>query len=648
MKPKEHPSLVARSSMIAAALALLVASGSSDAADAAAKLKYASPTAVVFSEASCEGDWLEIQNTDGKLTANISGWVIADSLPLEPTKAFHFAKVKTIKPGAKLLVKASSLPFSLGCGSDNVYLMRNKSVVVDQVTVPNLTAGYTWGRLSGRWQATLPTPAAANIAAPADAVVDRAAWLFSPLKSYTVKLTVDPQQLENLKANSGAYVPAQFQVQDAEGSVLPASGPLAIGLRVKGTVGTRTDPIFGVGGLNIVNDKVSLKLKFNFSIPGQRFFGLKKLTLNSMLQDPSMVHETLSYKLFRDMGLPAARTGFANVSINGSPRGFFLSLEPYDEVSMAWSTPTLAHVYEGQWGQSGGVWYSPDSPATDISVNFHPDAGDKKNLADITKLIAAVKDGSAVQAGSHARLQLEQAGSFFAIEKFANHWDGYSGSVPWAPNNFSMVSDRTGEFRFLPGGTDTTWWLVPGREGLDANGAEPFETGAASMFKLCLQTDACASAYRRTLARAALEAPALQAFAAQLVTLHTADRSSDPLRLIVTRDFIVRHATETDTARELAEVQSFITKRPAAVAAYLKTVVTGEIRWTPSTLKLAKGTRLTTAQLNAYSDVLGTFTYSSALGTKLPVGKTTVTVTFTPNDPQLTGPQTTSRVFTVS
>ena len=32
---------------------------------------------------------------------------------------------------------------------------------------------------------------------------------------------------------------------------------------------------------------------------GQRFFGLKNLTLNNMIQDPSMVHETFAYGAFR-------------------------------------------------------------------------------------------------------------------------------------------------------------------------------------------------------------------------------------------------------------------------------------------------------------------------------------------------------------
>ena len=133
-------------------------------------------------------------------------------------------------------------------------------------------------------------------------------------------------------------------------------------------------------------------------------------------------------------------------------------------------------------------------------------------------------------------------------------------------------------------------------------------------------------------------APKYRDLGQALFTAHTTARMADTVRL----------GSEPDSLWAWSETQRYIAQRPDDVAWYLSTVVTGGIRWTPSALKLTKGAALTAAQLNAYSDVLGTFTYSSALGTKLPIGKTTVTVTFTPSDLQLTGPQTTSRVFTVS
>ena len=52
------------------------------------------------------------------------------------------------------------------------------------------------------------------------------------------------------------------------------------------------------------------------SVPGQRFLGLKMLTLNNMIQDPSMIHEVLAYEVFRAAGVAASRTGYAYVRVN--------------------------------------------------------------------------------------------------------------------------------------------------------------------------------------------------------------------------------------------------------------------------------------------------------------------------------------------
>jgi hypothetical protein len=643
----------ARGPVLAAVmLASLMVTGLSVTADATGKLTYASPSAVVFSEASCEGDWVEIQNTDPKYAANLANWFISDAMPADPASSFRFPKTKLLKPGARIVVKTPSLPFKLGCGSDRVFLARSKTAIVDQISVPNLADGFTWGLVNSLWKANLPTPAKPNQLAPIDSVVDRAAWIYDPMKSYGIQLTIDPTQLQALVAKPKAYVSAKFQMHGPDGALLPSTGALEVGVRVKGSIGTLTRASYGPNGLNIVDDKVSLKVKFNYSVKGQTFFGLRKLTLNSMVEDMSMTHETLAYKAFRDAGLWAPRTGFANVYINDSLRGLFLNLEPYDEISSSWHLPAFRHIYEGQTVLTGAdpVWVNPDFHAKAIGTAFLVDEGDPQDMSDLKGLVTAMErsiasesgtsvySGSAMSTDLSSRVNVDQLGAFLAIEKFINHFDGYSGSVPWAPNNFYLVSDMKGRFQFLPWGTDVTWRLVPGEEGLDATGNQPFDSATAVAFRICLRDDQCAASYRRTLASTVASTPQYRALAESLVATHAASRIADT----------VRRASELGTLSTLRWVQAFLSQQPESATAYLKTVVTGSIRWTPSSLKLAKGVALTTAQLNAYSDVLGTFTYSYALGTKLPVGKTTVTVTFTPSDPQLTAPQSTSRVFTVS
>lgn len=633
-----------RSSALVAGLTTMLAA-SVMAACSAAAITFAQPAAVVLSELSCEADWVELANTDAKLTANLSGWLLTQDVPGTAKKIYRFPKNTLLKPGARMLVKAPKLPFKLSCGDNNIFLYRTSAAMVDAASVPNLATGFTWGRVDNLWRATTPTPGKANVAAGADAVVDRAAWLFNPLRTYSVKLTVEPADLAKLETAPSEYVAAKFQVEDGAGALLPVTGPLDVGVRVKGTVGTRTDPIYGPNGLTIAKDKVSLKIKFNYSVPGQRFFGLKRLTLNSMVQDPTMLHEAMSYKLFRDVGVIAPRTGFASVYLNGALRGLYLNVEVYDAISLAWFPPNFAHLYEGQWASSGGVWYSPDNPAPDLRVNFEVDSGNEQNIADVTRLVAALRGTTSFSAKAKTYLDLDELGTMFAIEKFANHWDGYSGSVPWAPNNFFLLSDAVGVFRMLPWGTDTTWRLVPGREGLDARGAEPLDSGVGAMFNMCLNDDRCTSAYLRTLAVATRSEHALKSFGQAVMTAQQTARAADTSRVLIDVDY-VRTATETDTAAGWVDLQNYLASRPDDVANYLKRVASGELRWVPASLKVAKSVVLSTQQLNAYSDVPGTISYSVQLGARLAPGKRTITATFTPSDTAYAR-QSLTRTFTV-
>ena len=78
---------------------------------------------------------------------------------------------------------------------------------------------------------------------------------------------------------------------------------------------------------------------------GQRFLGLKKLTLNNMVQDASMVHEGLAYRAFRAVGVPAPRTGYAFVRLNGSAYGVYLKRVESLNVEVPRSSPgSTAHL----------------------------------------------------------------------------------------------------------------------------------------------------------------------------------------------------------------------------------------------------------------------------------------------------------------
>jgi hypothetical protein len=100
-----------------------------------------------------------------------------------------------------------------------------------------------------------------------------------------------------------------------------------VGVRRKGSQTFRSLP-----------QKAALKVKFNKWVKGQKLYGLKEITLNSMVSDPTCLSERLTYHVFRALGLPAPKANTAELTINGEPYGIYANIETPDEVSSSVSS----------------------------------------------------------------------------------------------------------------------------------------------------------------------------------------------------------------------------------------------------------------------------------------------------------------------
>ncbi len=328
------------------------------------------------------------------------------------------------------------------------------------------------------------------LAAPAAApAADKAAWLFKPRHVTEIKLHLPAASRAALKEDPGEYVPARFRLERGNGKTY---GPLRIGVRLKGFSSFR--PLAG---------KSAFKIKFDEYVEDQAFQGLEALTLNNMVQDPTMLRELLAYKAFRAAGLPAWRTGYSFLRIDGDAYGVYLNVESPDEVSAARLFPTTSHLYEAE-----AVDLTPGA-----APEFEADAGDEDDIADLERLIGAVTAWT----GLDAVADLEQMTRFWAVEKYIGHWDSYSGR-PY-PNNYYLHSDAAGRFTMLPWGTDQTW-ITPGGYG-DPGGV---------MFNRCLADAGCSALYRAAVddVRATLGRTDLRGLAERTAKRLAPWRAKDP------------------------------------------------------------------------------------------------------------------------
>jgi hypothetical protein len=430
---------------------------------------------VVLNEINCEAtDWVEIVNTSDT-PADISGWLLTDD-PLGSVRTdhrMHFANPTTIPAHGVLVVEkgASGFPFGISCGNDTIRLADATETLVDEIAVPTLVSSVdTWGRYpngTGSWVETISTKGAPNQPSSASGGGgDLAGWMFDPNVVVDIDLSLPQSSIDALNADPETYQDGTFSLTTTGGTY----GPLQVGIRLKGKAGSFR-PLTG---------KSAFKVKFNHSVAGQRFLGLKKLTLNNMVQDPSMIHEALTYEAFRSAGVPAPRTGYANVHLNGDDYGLYLNLETLDEVALARWFSSTKHVYEGEYGED---------VTTGGAGAFQVDEGSEADLSDLEALIDAVNNPSGDWSDNvSAVANLQEMTRMWAVEKYVGNWDGYAGGVddPFHPNNYYLQDENSGVFRLLPWGTDQTW---DRRIAFDGR-------GAGLMFDRCLDDASCYAMYR--------------------------------------------------------------------------------------------------------------------------------------------------------
>ena len=130
---------------------------------------------------------------------------------------------------------------------------------------------------------------------------DAAAIVFDPLRVDNFDLEMSDADFESLKSPNVNWE-YEGDWRETEMSFTMAGkvyGPYTVGVHLKGAWGSWRD----------VTQKAAFKIKMDAFVKDQTLFGISKFTLNNMVQDPSFIHESLTYRLYRAMGVPTPRTG---------------------------------------------------------------------------------------------------------------------------------------------------------------------------------------------------------------------------------------------------------------------------------------------------------------------------------------------------
>ncbi len=272
-----------------------------------------------------------------------------------------------------------------------------------------------------------------------------------------ITISVSQKNVAKLAIKPKVAVWAKFSIENSGAGFKFSNLPVRFNL--KGTSTLRQNP-------SLINNRPSMRVKFKRTGPlNIGFLGtLSSLTLNSMTQDPSKIHEYSSYQLFNAMNVPAPRVTYAQVTlvVDGKryQKGLFAIIEPYDDqfLKQRFSNRTK-HVYEpcNHWTDLTRAGAAKGGEKCDTAVfevkegwKKTPNKDDLRLLVNVQKIANNKKWWTAMDRYTDR----DEFVRMWAVENFTMAWDSYSGSIV---NNYYLRSDQLGVFTMHPTGADESF-----------------------------------------------------------------------------------------------------------------------------------------------------------------------------------------------
>ena len=443
-------------------------------------------------------DWIELYN------ASDQSIPLAD-LALRDTQDLPWLGGEgTLEPGARLVIAADDTPsgeglhapFSLDAGGSERIVLSVRGVVSDRLAIGELPRDVAWARVpdGGDWAPTVhTTPDAANPSSVGTSL-DIKDGVFQTDEVLHFNIRLSDVAINSLRSNRLTYVKGALDVPEGDWG--------DVDVKLKSYVGSS----------RTIDQKCAFKIDLN-DYSGRKWHGLGKLTLNNMVQDNTYVHEWAAYELFRAMGVPAPRVGYARVSVNDTDFGLYLMLESIDQDFLEeWYPDPSGNLYEGAYGVDLYDYYI-------ASFDYKGGSG-VSDRSDIQELVDILDDGATD--ANYERLKtvmdMDEFLANMAVEGLIMHWDGYS-----TANNYRLYKDpTTGLFQIIPWGTDQTF--------LSAYFSA--WTGRGRMFQWCLSVGSCSERYDEILLEATymMDALDLDTRVADLESNLRDDIETDPRR----------------------------------------------------------------------------------------------------------------------
>lgn len=217
-----------------------------------------------------------------------------------------------------------------------------------------------------------------------------------------------------------------------------------------------------------MSGKRSIKVDLNKYNKGQKFAGLSTLNLHNNITDASWMNEPLSFRLYRDAGVPAPRTAYARVHVTAPPdrKNDYIGL--YSIVENVDSAFTKHHFHE-----KDGAIFKPVTP--DLFSDLGNDWAKYKQTYDpkddptpeetarVIETCRFVTSSTDAEFAAHIAdyIDLPEFASYMAVTVYLSDLDGILGP---GQNFYLYLHPTTKKFIFIPWDQDHSFGQMRGSQ----------------------------------------------------------------------------------------------------------------------------------------------------------------------------------------
>ena len=301
---------------------------------------------------------------------------------------------------------------------------------------------------------------------------DPAEIWFALDRIHQLELTVDIASWELLSADPEAEVPAYLWV---DGGQVPE-----IGLKRRGRLGS----------LQALVKKPKWRLDFNEYVEGRRVFGLEAVAVNNATPDCSLLKEVFAFSIFREAGVAAPRTGWAELHFNRVAYGLHPLVEVTDDRFLkAHFADPHGNLYDGS--------YELLADGTRFHHDFRPESWnrfeleegedvDHEDLWALTEVLVEHLGGPDWTPATELVVDWPQVHRYLAAEMLVGHLDGYALNR----NNYRVYFDpHDGRVQLIPWDLDNTFYV-------DEEWGMSWERPIGILAEGCLLDEPCREAWK--------------------------------------------------------------------------------------------------------------------------------------------------------